>query len=103
MNYSNDWTKRQHQWDQRQQNLHLLLTGKVNAVSTGFIPTTGLIRRAGWMGAFFLQYILDPWRYIGMGVTRLPEDGAEIIDDAATVSLKMVVGSILPYQKGKKV
>jgi hypothetical protein len=38
-----------------------------------------------------------------MGVTRLPEDGAEIIDDAATVSLKMVVGSILPYQKGKKV
>jgi NAD(P)-dependent dehydrogenase (short-subunit alcohol dehydrogenase family) len=59
---------------------------KVNAVSPGFIPTTGLTRRAGWMGIFFMEYILDPWRYIGMGVTRSPEDGAEVIVQAATAS-----------------
>jgi len=52
---------------------------KVNAVSPGFIPVTGLTRRSGWMASFFLHYVLDPWRYVGMGITRSPEEGAEVI------------------------
>ena len=52
---------------------------KVNAVSPGFIPTTGLTRRSGWLGTAFLHYVLDPWRHLGMGITRSPEEGAEVI------------------------
>ena len=75
---------------------------KVNAVSPGFIPTTGLTRRAGWKGIFFLNYILDPWRYIGMGRTRSPEDGAEVIVQAATTSDDDGGGKYYTLPKGKE-
>eukprot|EP00537_Pseudo-nitzschia_pungens_P011026 CAMPEP_0172384156 /NCGR_PEP_ID=MMETSP1061-20121228/1960_1 /TAXON_ID=37318 /ORGANISM="Pseudo-nitzschia pungens, Strain cf. pungens" /LENGTH=350 /DNA_ID=CAMNT_0013112691 /DNA_START=1 /DNA_END=1053 /DNA_ORIENTATION=+ len=57
---------------------------RVNAISPGFIPSTGLTRRSGTLGKFFLRYVLDSFRYIGMGVTRSPEDGAEVIVQAST-------------------
>ncbi|KAL3941225.1 MAG: hypothetical protein SGARI_000672, partial [Bacillariaceae sp.] len=57
---------------------------KVNAISPGFIPTTGLTRRSGWLGTFFLHYVLDPLRYLGIGVTRSPEDGANVMVQAST-------------------
>ena len=57
---------------------------RVNALSPGFIPTTGLNRQAGTLGIFFLRFVLDPFRYFGMGVTRSPEDGAETIVLAST-------------------
>jgi protochlorophyllide reductase len=60
---------------------------KVNAVTPGFIPTTGLTRRSGWLGSFFLHYILDPWRYVGLGITRSPDDGAEALFQVATSNI----------------
>lgn len=74
---------------------------KVNAVSPGFIPTTGLSRRAGWMGQLFLQYVLDPWRYIGLGITRSPEDGAEAIVQAATSNVASQGGQYFHLPKGE--
>ena len=56
---------------------------RVTAISPGFIPSTGLTRRSGLFGSFFLNYVLDPFRYLGLGITRSPEDGAETIVQAA--------------------
>lgn len=50
-------------------------TTKVICLSPGFIPTTGLTRRSGWLGLFFLHYVI-PW----FGITRTAEDGAQCID-----------------------
>eukprot|EP00542_Grammatophora_oceanica_P013076 CAMPEP_0194033594 /NCGR_PEP_ID=MMETSP0009_2-20130614/6225_1 /TAXON_ID=210454 /ORGANISM="Grammatophora oceanica, Strain CCMP 410" /LENGTH=313 /DNA_ID=CAMNT_0038674309 /DNA_START=72 /DNA_END=1013 /DNA_ORIENTATION=- len=55
-----------------------------NAVSPGFIPSTGLSRNAGAAALFFLRYVLDPLRRLGIGPTSSPEDGAKVIVDAAT-------------------
>ncbi len=44
---------------------------KVISLTPGFIPTTGLTRRSGFFGIFFLHYII-PW----FGITRTPDDGA---------------------------
>jgi len=74
---------------------------KVNAVSPGFIPTTGLTRRSGWLGVFFLHYILDPWRYIGLGITRSPEEGAEVIVQASTSEIASKGGQYFHLPKGK--
>jgi NAD(P)-dependent dehydrogenase (short-subunit alcohol dehydrogenase family) len=72
-----------------------------NAVSPGFIPTTGLTRHSGWLGLFFLQYILDPWRYIGFGITRSPEDGGEVIVQACTSAAAERGGQYFQLPKGK--
>jgi NAD(P)-dependent dehydrogenase (short-subunit alcohol dehydrogenase family) len=73
---------------------------KVNAVSPGFIPTTGLTRRSGWLGSFFLHYILDPWRYIGLGITRSPDDGAEALFQVATSDLASTGGQYFHLPSG---
>jgi NAD(P)-dependent dehydrogenase (short-subunit alcohol dehydrogenase family) len=53
-----------------------------NAISPGFIPLTGLFRHAPAPAQFFLRYILDPLRYVGIGPTASPEHGAETIVQA---------------------
>ena len=50
---------------------------KVISLTPGFIPTTGLTRRAGFFGLLFLHYII-PW----FGVTRTINDGALCIVDS---------------------
>lgn len=72
-----------------------------NAVSPGFIPTTGLTRHSGRLGLFFLHYILDPWRYIGFGITRSPEDGGEVIVQACTSDVAIKGGQYFQLPKGK--
>ena len=73
---------------------------KVNAISPGFIPSTGLTRRSGVMGDFFLKYILDPWRYLGLGITRSPEDGAEVIVQVSTSDVASKGGQYFQLPKG---
>ena len=73
---------------------------KVNAISPGFIPTTGLTRRSGWLGVFFLHYVLDPLRYLGIGVTRSPEDGANVIVQASTSDVASKGGQYFELPKG---
>lgn len=76
-------------------------TVTVNAISPGFIPTTGLTRRAGRLGVFFLHYILDPWRYTGYGITRSPAEGAEVIVQAATSPVASKGGQYFHLPKGQ--
>ena len=47
---------------------------KVVSVSPGFIPTTGLTRRSGMLGLFFLHYIIPFF-----GVTRTVEEVQELL------------------------
>lgn len=75
---------------------------KVNAVSPGFIPTTGLTRRAGWLGVFFLHYVLDPLRYIGLGITRSPEEGAEALVQVGTSDVVFKGGLYFELPKGQE-
>jgi protochlorophyllide reductase len=75
---------------------------KVNTVSPGFIPTTGLIRRSGWLGTFFLRYVLDPWRHFGMGITRSPEEGAEVIVQTSFSVLAAEGGKYFNLPKGSE-
>lgn len=72
-----------------------------NAISPGFIPATGLTRRAGLLGTFFLQYVLDPWRYIGMGITRSPDEGAEVIVQVCTSDIASKGGQYFGLPKHK--
>ena len=51
---------------------------KVVSVSPGFIPTTGLTRRSGMLGLFFLHYIIPFF-----GVTRTVEEGARAVVGAS--------------------
>jgi|EP00944_MAST-04C_sp_MAST-4C-sp1_P011526 NAD(P)-dependent dehydrogenase (short-subunit alcohol dehydrogenase family) len=51
---------------------------KVVSVSPGFIPTTGLTRRSGMLGLFFLHYIIPFF-----GVTRTVEEGARAVVSAS--------------------
>ena len=51
---------------------------KVISVSPGFIPTTGLTRRSGMLGLFFLHYIIPFF-----GVTRTVEEGARAVVSAS--------------------
>ncbi|KAL3909043.1 MAG: hypothetical protein SGARI_002791, partial [Bacillariaceae sp.] len=74
---------------------------KVNAISPGFIPSTGLTRRSGWLGVFFLHYILDPLRYLGIGITRSPEDGANVMVQAATSDVASKGGQYFELPKGQ--
>ena len=74
---------------------------KVNAVSPGFIPTTGLTRRSGTLGVFFLHYILDPLRYLGMGITRSPDDGANVIVQTSTSEVASKGGQYFHLPKGE--
>jgi len=74
---------------------------RVNALCPGFIPATGLVRRAGNLGIFFLRYILDSFRYFGMGVTRSPEDGAEVIVQAGTSDVASKGGQYFKLPKGE--
>ena len=74
---------------------------RVNAMCPGFIPATGLTRRAGKFGEFFLKYILDGFRYFGMGPTRSPEDGAETMVQTGTSELASVGGQYFSLPKGK--
>jgi NAD(P)-dependent dehydrogenase (short-subunit alcohol dehydrogenase family) len=74
---------------------------RVNAMCPGFIPATGLTRHAGTAGKFFLRYVLDPFRYIGMGVTRSPEDGAEVIVQAGTSDVASRGGQYFKLPKGE--
>lgn len=73
----------------------------VNAVSPGFIPTTGLTRLAGWLGTFFLHYVLDPWRHLGMGITRSPEEGAEVMVQAASSDVASKGGQYFELPRGQ--
>jgi light-dependent protochlorophyllide reductase len=73
---------------------------RVNALSPGFIPTTGLTRRSGWFAAFFLHWILDPWRHLGLGVTRSPEDGAEVIVQTCTSPIAAKGGEYFERPRG---
>jgi NAD(P)-dependent dehydrogenase (short-subunit alcohol dehydrogenase family) len=74
---------------------------KVNAISPGFIPTTGLARRSGWLGVFLLHYVLDPLRYLGIGITRSPEDGANVIVQASTSDASSKGGQYFELPNGK--
>ncbi len=74
---------------------------RVNALCPGFIPATGLVRQAGTFGIFFLRYVLDAFRYIGMGITRSPEDGAEVIVQAATSEFASKGGQYFRLPKGE--
>lgn len=65
------------------QRLFPLLT--VQALSPGWIPTTGLARQGGWLGSLFLHYIVDPLRYLGLSFIRTPEDGGTAIVQVATL------------------
>lgn len=73
----------------------------VNALTPGFIPATGLTRRSSFVGKVFLNYILDPWRYIGMGVTRSPEEGGESIIQVATSQYAATGGQYFCLPKGR--
>eukprot|EP00536_Pseudo-nitzschia_multiseries_P018182 jgi/Psemu1/315562/fgenesh1_kg.2227_\ len=75
---------------------------RVNALCPGFIPSTGLTRRLGTLGKFFLRYVLDSFRYIGLGVTRSPEDGAEVIVQASTSEVASAGAQYFTLPKGKK-
>ena len=74
---------------------------RVNAVSPGFIPSTGLARRAGVVGIFFLRFVLDPLRYIGWGVTRSPGEGAETIVQAGTADIASKGGEYFMLPKNE--
>lgn len=74
---------------------------KVNAVSPGFIPSTGLTRRSGWLGIVFLRYILDPLRYLGLGITRSPDEGAQAIFQAGTSGIASKGGQYFLLPSGK--
>lgn len=74
---------------------------RVNAICPGFIPTTGLTRRSGALGIIFLKYVLDSFRFLGMGVTRSPEDGAEVIVQASTSELASRGGECFRLPKGE--
>lgn len=74
---------------------------KVNAVSPGFIPSTGLTRRSGLLGIFFLRYVLDPLRYLGVGVTRSSDEGAEALFQAGTSNVVAKGGEYFALPKGK--
>ena len=87
----------QRRLDQEQANV------RVNALCPGFIPATGLVRQAGTFGIFFLRYVLDAFRYIGMGITRSPEDGAEVIVQAATSDLASNGGQYFQLPRGETV
>lgn len=76
---------------------------RVNALCPGFIPMTGLTRRAGAFGIFFLKYILDPFRHIGMGVTRSPQDGAEVIVQVGTSDVASKGGQCFVLPRGETV
>ena len=75
---------------------------RVNAVCPGFIPATGLTRRLGSFEIFFLRYILDSFRFIGMGVMRSPEDGGEVMVQAGTSDLALRGGQYFKLPKGEK-
>lgn len=75
---------------------------RVNALSPGFIPTTGLTRRAGTFGVFFLKYVLDPLRHLGLGVTRSPEDGAEVTVQASTSDIASQGAQYFEIPKGSE-
>lgn len=74
---------------------------RVNAMCPGFIPATGLTRRAGRVGEFFLKYILDSFRYFGKGVTRSPEDGAETIVQTGTSDVASIGGQYFTLPRGE--
>lgn len=74
---------------------------RVNAICPGFIPATGLTRHAGTVGQFFLRYVLDSFRYFGMGVTRSPEDGAECMVQAGTSDVASKGGQYFKLPKGE--
>lgn len=76
---------------------------RVNALCPGFIPMTGLTRRAGAFGIFFLRYVLDPFRHIGMGVTRSPQDGAEVIVQVGTSDVASKGGQCFVLPRGETV
>jgi NAD(P)-dependent dehydrogenase (short-subunit alcohol dehydrogenase family) len=72
-----------------------------NAVTPGFIPVTGLTRRSGWLGTFFLHYVVDPWRYVGLGITRSPDEGADVIVQACTSDVASKGGQYFELPKGE--
>lgn len=76
---------------------------RVNALCPGFIPTTGLTRRTGILGIFFLRYVLDPLRHIGIGITRSPEDGGEAIVQTGTSEVASEGGQYFRLPKGETV
>jgi NAD(P)-dependent dehydrogenase (short-subunit alcohol dehydrogenase family) len=70
-----------------------------NAISPGFIPLTGLFRHAPAPVQFFLRYMLDPLRYVGIGPTASPEHGAETIVQAVLNDVKG--GEYFRLEEGK--
>jgi NAD(P)-dependent dehydrogenase (short-subunit alcohol dehydrogenase family) len=70
-----------------------------NAISPGFIPLTGLFRHAPAPAQFFLRYMLDPLRYVGIGPTAAPEHGAETIVQAVLNDVKG--GEYFRLEQGK--
>eukprot|EP00531_Pseudo-nitzschia_arenysensis_P018730 CAMPEP_0116116406 /NCGR_PEP_ID=MMETSP0329-20121206/1021_1 /TAXON_ID=697910 /ORGANISM="Pseudo-nitzschia arenysensis, Strain B593" /LENGTH=336 /DNA_ID=CAMNT_0003609899 /DNA_START=30 /DNA_END=1040 /DNA_ORIENTATION=- len=74
---------------------------RVNAMCPGFIPATGLTRRAGKVGEFFLKYVLDSFRYFGKGPTRSPEDGAETIVQTGTSDVASIGGQYFSLPRGE--
>ena len=76
---------------------------RFNVICPGFIPATGLIQRAGPLGIFLLRYVMDPFRHIDMGITRSPEDDAEVITQAGTSDVASKGGQYFKFPKGETV
>lgn len=71
-----------------------------NAVSPGFIPTTGLNRNSGAFAQFMLHYVLDPLRHLGIGPTSSPDHGAETIAQAVLNDIASKGGEYFRLEKG---
>jgi NAD(P)-dependent dehydrogenase (short-subunit alcohol dehydrogenase family) len=55
----------------------------VNALSPGFIPTTGLSRRYGPLAWFAAHWIVEPMRFFGLiGFVRSQDEGAKAVVEA---------------------